>query len=667
MNDKKDIFENGTEADRLYGAAYREGEGHCAPTNPENRFDEAPASVKSLTPEVEATANLESASEMPSRAAPADNDTVEVFDHPVVDYINTLLPNGAPEGSRHKFALKIATDIIILCDGDIDKVRRVLLSLPWVQDVVKERGQDEIERILQTAQKRMQKREAENYNDPQPSKDMRNAIKLVTGRSYQQLAREARLTAEGRELAAAEYGLVEMLEHMGQDIKKMFKQYILIQLLCHRLPLQLFPAALFVGGAYAMTLCTRMWYRFWASPGKRCRMNCLLELLGRMGSGKQLLVDLYRLMMEPIKKSDAAQEKALNRWNMEREQKSGADKNKSPRPTGVYRCLPCASSAAAIREAEFNAKEVIDGEEWPLHVSIMDSELDNTLRQMKKGYMDIYTLWLKLFHNEPQGSFLKTSSSRVGEYDVHLNCMYSGTEYALNKQVNVENYPTGLPTRITPVPTGDTDFKMKEKYDYDEKDQKREAELREWSYKLNATKGEIPSKELSDALYDWTARRMADAKENGSHAEEDLLKRVGWVAMNFSLPFIVTRHWDKMVEEGGMYKCGPDFKIDRTDINLALLIANAQWAFTQHFFKAIAEQYYDNDAANKAANKQHQQKTLLAYRRLPEYFTSEDVMREYGYESVGSVCGRLKILVDDGMASKKIRTGEHKGKYHKLV
>ena len=88
---------------------------------------------------------------------------------------------------------------------------------------------------------------------------------------------------------------------------------------------------------------------------------------------------------------------------------------------------------------------------------------------------------------------------------------------------------------------------------------------------------------------------------------------------------------------------------------------------TQHFFKAIAEQYYDNDAANKAANKQHQQKTLLAYRRLPEYFTSEDVMREYGYESVGSVCGRLKILVDDGMASKKIRTGEHKGKYHKLV
>ena len=661
MNEEKDIFENATEAEIKFGESYRQGEGHCAPTNPENRFDEAPASVKFSTPVAEAPAAIGA-----PRAAPTDDDPIMVFDNPVVDYINEQLPKGAPEGSRHKFALKVASDVIILLDGNLDKVRRVLLSLNWVQDVVKERGQDEIERILQTAKKRMEKREAENYNDPQPSKDMRNAIKTVTGRSYQQLARTARLTAEGREQAAAEYGLVAMLEHMGRDIKKLFPQFELIKLLCHRVPLQLHPAALFVGGAYAMTLCTRMWYRFWPSPGKRCRMNCLLELIGRMGSGKQLLVDLYRIMMAPVKDSDKAQEEAINAWNLEHEQKSGSSKNKSPRPAGVYRCLPCASSAAAIREAEFNAKEVIDGEEWPLHISIMDSELDNTLRQMKKGYMDIYTLWLKLFHNEPQGSFLKTSSSRVGEYDVHLNCMYSGTEYALNKQVNVENYPTGLPTRITPVPTGDTDYKMKEKYDYDEKDVQREAELSEWSYRLNATKGEIPCKELSDALYDWTARRMADAKENDSHAEEDLLKRVGWVAMNFSLPFIVSRHWDKMIEEEGMYKCGPDFKIDRTDVKLALFIANAQWAFTQHFFKHIAEQHYDNAAAEQASNKHHQQRTLLAYRRLPNPFSSEDVKREYGYDSVGSVCSRLKHLCDDGLA-KKIRKGPDKGMYQKLL
>lgn len=347
MTEDQNIFEQGTEAEIKFGEMYRQGEGHCAPTNPENRFDEAPASVKSLTTDTEATVTG-----VPlTRAAPTDNGPVMLFEHDIRDYINAQLPNGAPEGSRHKFALKVASDIIIMLDGNLDKARRVMLSVTWVQNVVRERGHDEIERILQTAKKRMEKKEAENYNEPQPSKEMRDAIKTVTGRSYRQLSREARLTAEGRELAAAEYGLVGMLESMGRDIKKLFTQYVLIKLLCHRIPLQLYPAALFVGGAYAMTLCTRMWYRFWPSPGKRCRLNCLLELLGRMGSGKQLLIDLYRIMMAPVKDSDRAQEEAINAWNLEHEQKSGSSKNKLPRPTGIYRCLPCASSAAAIRES----------------------------------------------------------------------------------------------------------------------------------------------------------------------------------------------------------------------------------------------------------------------------------------------------------------------------
>ena len=157
MLEEKVFFTNGTEADRLYGAEYRQGEGHCNPTNPENRFDEAKPSVESLTPVV-SNQNAD-AKQLSAQLVQKDDKPVMAFDHPVVDYINQLLPNGAPEGSRHKFALKIASDIIILCDGDLDRARRVLLSLQWVQDVIKERGQDEIERILQTALKRMQKKE----------------------------------------------------------------------------------------------------------------------------------------------------------------------------------------------------------------------------------------------------------------------------------------------------------------------------------------------------------------------------------------------------------------------------------------------------------------------------------------------------------------------------
>ena len=664
MLEEKDIFDN--EFERQYGDSYRQGEGHCTPTHPENRFDEAPASVESSTPKTDEGASAEDAKALAQAVMPKDEAPVTAFGQPVVDYINEMLPKGAPEGSRHKFALKVASDVILLCDGNLDLVRRVLLSLPWVQDIVKERGMEEIERILQTAQKRMLKREAENYNEPQPSKEMRQAIKAVTGRSYSQLIREARLTAEGRELAAAEDDVMTMLENIGRDVEKLFPYFPVLQLLCHHLKRRHYIAALLVGAAFFMTLMTRCWYRSGMEPGRICRLNSILELIGRSGTGKHIAVDLYRLLMEPIKMSDKAQIDALNNFNAEREQNNGGAKNKSPRPKGIFRCMPSETSAAAIREAEYNAVEMIDGQEWPLHVSHFNSELQDMQRQMKRDYMNIEKLFYKGFHNEPDGSYLKTSSAPVGEYDVHFNAVYSGTQTALDKQTTTENFAGGLPFRLTAVPLGNSNFEMRERRQYTEEDAERDQKLRDWAYLLNDCKGEIPCEDIDIALSEWTTRRMQDAGEEQNFALEDLIKRPYWHGMNYSLPFIICRHWDQMVEDNGKYKCGPDFKTDKYDRQLALLIVNAQFAFQQHFFLGIGEKYYDDLQASEASNRHHQKKTMLAYRRLPEVFTSDDVKREYGYDSVGSVCSRLKILQDDGMA-QKIRSGEHKGKYRKLM
>ena len=88
---------------------------------------------------------------------------MNVFGYSVVDFVNSMLPEGAPEGSRHKFALKVATDAIILYDGDMERVRSLLLALPWVQEIISERGLSEIDSpsgIIATAKKRMEKREA---------------------------------------------------------------------------------------------------------------------------------------------------------------------------------------------------------------------------------------------------------------------------------------------------------------------------------------------------------------------------------------------------------------------------------------------------------------------------------------------------------------------------
>ena len=603
-----------------------------------------------------------------SVTTPAVNLDLTAFGYPITDFTNALLPNGAPVGSRHKSAIKLAYDLLVVCDGDAEKVQALLMQLQWVKDVVAERGQKEIDDIMESAQKLKHKRESENYYELQPSKEMRRAIEQVTGRKYLALVKEMQKQALGVMTDAEQQDTTAMLERIGQEIEKLFPRYPLIKLLCHRLERKYYVVALFVGGAFCMTLMTRCWYQSGMEPGRKCRLNSVLELIGRSGGGKHIAVRLYKLLMTPVRKSDEAQTAALNRWNEERDQKSGGEKNKTPRPKGIFRCMPSETSAAAIREAEFNAKETIDGDEWPLHVSHFNSELDDLIEQMKKGYMNIEKLFLKGFHNEPDGAYLKTSSSMIGEYDVHFNAVYSGTPDALRKQTTKENFVKGRLFRITAVPLANSDFKTRKRHKYDDKDRENEAALLEWAYKFDACKGEIPCDDIDLALCEWTERRMADAEENGRNlALEDMVKRPYWHGMNYSLPFIVSRHWDQMIEEGGRYKCPADFKTDKFDRQLAMLIVNAHYAFQQHFFLAIGEQYYDNQEQLQASGRTHQQKTWIGYRRLPNPFTSHDVDICFGYEGkTGSICSKLKRLVDDGLA-QKINKGEDKGKYRKLM
>ena len=636
------------------------------PTDSGHQFDSASAAAAEapvINPE---TAGAE-AKQLVKSVVSQDVADLTAYGYPIIDFTNALLPNGVPQGSRHKAAIKLAYDLLVICDGDAKKVMALLMQLPWVKDVVTERGQKEIDDIMEAAQKLKKKRECENYYELQPSREMRRAIESVAGRKYSALVKEVQRQMLGMGLSD-EDGITAMLERIGAEIEKLFPHYPLIRLLCHRLERKYYVVALFVGGAFGMTLMTRCWYQSGMEPGRKCRLNSVLELIGRSGGGKQIAVNLYKLMMTPVKQADAAQKEALNRWNEERDQKSGGEKNKTPRPKGIFRCMPSETSAAAIREAEFNAKEIIDGEEWPLHVSHFNSELDDLIEQMKKGYMNIEKLFLKGFHNEPDGAYLKTSSSMVGEYDVHFNAAYSGTADALAKQTTKANFVKGRLFRITAVPLADSDFKMRKRRKYDEEDRQRDEALLDWSYKLDSTKGEIPCDDIDLALCEWTERRMADAEENGrSKALEDMVKRPYWHGMNYSLPFIVSRHWDQMIEDGGRYKCPADFKTDRYDRQLALLIVNAHYAFQQHFFLAVGEQYYDNLDAERASNKQHQQKTLLAYRRLPNPCTPDDIDREYNYNGVkGSIYSRIKRLQDDGLL-QKIRSGADKGKYRKLA
>ena len=143
-----------------------------------------------------------------------------------------------------------------------------------------------------------------------------------------------------------------------------------------------------------------------------------------------------------------------------------------------------------------------------------------------------------------------------------------------------------------------------------------------------------------------------------------LLKRCAYHGLNFAVPFIVMRHWDKMHQEG-QYWCG-EFETDDVDWKLAELIVNIQYACQRHYFGAMAEAYFDNKLKDASVNVQRRQRTFEGFERLPEEFTVEDVVRCFNLGSAASARKKVTRLCRDHLIEKiSEEKGGQKALFHK--
>ena len=420
----------------------------------------------------------------------------------------------------------------------------------------------------------------------------------------------------------------QKLWEWGTQIEALSEDYPILKDICKGLKRNQYPAALFVGGGLLMTLMTRCTYRFYHRPEELRRLNNSTLIIGDPASGKSFATRLFKLLAAPIVAADKVGKDAINAYR-EQMRTKGANKEKPKKPKVVVRIHPARTSNAQFIQDMVNAKEEVDGEPMQLHMLTFDTELDNTLSLQKGGaYIDKQALQLKAFHNEEDGQAYSNVDSVFQEFYVIWNYIYTGTPIALKKMVNEQNFGSGLATRLTCIPLPATNFQMMSResaVDYDSDNR-----LKAWAEKLDRMKGELSVQKIVDELYGWTARRMADAEENESKADEMLLKRCAYHGLNFAAPFIVMRHWDQMHQEGN-YWCG-EFETDEVDWRLAELIVNIQYACQRHYFGAMAEAYFDNKLKDANVNLQRKQKTLEGFSRLPEVFTSEDVMRASSVE-----------------------------------
>ena len=443
------------------------------------------------------------------------------------------------------------------------------------------------------------------------------------------------------------------LWNWGEQIEALMPAFPLLSDICKGLKKNQYPAALFVAGGLMMTLMTRCTYRFYHRPEELRRLNNSTLIIGDPASGKSFATRLFKLLASPIVTADKIGKEAINAYR-EQMRTKGANKEKPKKPKVVVRIHPARTSNAQFIQDMVNSVENVDGEDMQLHMLTFDTELDNTVTVQKGGsWIDKQSLELKAFHNEEDGQAYSNNDSILQDFYVTWNFIYTGTPIALKKKVNEQNFGSGLATRLTCIPLPATNFEMMTREST--VDYTSDGRLKEWAEKLDRMKGLLSVDKIVAELYDWTSRRMEDAKENDSKADEMLLKRCAYHGLNFSAPFIVMRHWDKMHQEGD-YWCG-EFETDEVDWKLAELIVNIQYACQRHYFGALAEKYFDDKVRDISANNRRKSKTIESFNRLPEVFTAEDIMRCFGLEGESSARGRARTLLADHLAEK---TGEFK-------
>ena len=548
----------------------------------------------------------------------------------------------AADSNRHTESLKLATDLLLMLDGDKQAVQRIVEAQPWVKEIIDERDENVGQTVESAASCIAQKEK--KYASSLPSKAMLEAIQKATGKTYQEItkAQTAAVTLKDDDMA-------RWLWEWGAEIEALSEDYPLLRDICKGLKRNQYPAALFVGGGLLMTLMTRCTYRFYHRPEELRRLNNSTLIIGDPASGKSFATRLFKLLAAPIVAADKVGKDAINAYR-EQMRTKGANKEKPKKPKVIVRVHPARTSNAQFIQDMVNSVEEVDGQPMQLHMLTFDTELDNTVTVQKGGsWIDKQSMELKAFHNEEDGQAYSNNDSIMQDFIVTWNFIYTGTPIALKKKVNEQNFGSGLATRLTCIPLPATNFEMmarESQVDFDSDNR-----LKDWAEKLDRMKGELSVQKIVDELYDWTARRMADAAENDSKADEMLLKRCAYHGLNFAAPFIVMRHWDKMHQEGD-YWCG-EFETDATDWKLAELIVNIQYACQRHYFGAMAEAYFDNKLKDASVNIRRQQKTIEAFNRLPEEFTVEDAMRCFALNN--DTVARVKInrLVKDHLVEKK--------------
>ena len=505
---------------------------------------------------------------------------------------------GAPApGDRHRTMLQMALDLRYICDNRPEVVDRALRECGFVQDIIRERGEGEVTDVARSA--------CERKLYQQIPKRMQGVLESVGIHTSQP-------QAVGRPVAAVDIPYRQFAERLEPLLSAPYADAVKGVSAENRL------GAVFVAGAMYCTLLTRCWYEHY--NGAPQRLNPQVLIIGHPASGKSFAKDLDDQIMASMRASDQEVRLAETRYKQEQKKRGTSSKAQKQdalvEPEGMIRYLPTKTSNNIFFRRLKRAKELVNGQEMPLHLYMFDSELDSSISAQSGGaWIGKHDLELKAFHNELSGVDYANSDSINDILPVYWNSVTTGTTVSLHKKFTLRNINDGLCSRVAIFQMDRSNFQMVRKKLVD---WKANEALKQWGFKFEQLHGELPIGRLVDHVYDLCEQSAQEAEAAGDLVLDYLRKRAVFYATWFTIPRIVAREYDTFKKTGQL-------QVTDDDLLFSTLMYDSVIWFQDYFFGQMLQDSWDN-AEREYIPRRKNSKNADAYASLPDTFTTKDVM-----------------------------------------
>ena len=526
---------------------------------------------------------------------------------------------GAPAaGDRHRTMLQMALDLRYICDNQPDMVDRVLRLCGFVQDIIRERGDKEVSDIAHTACER------KLYKDiPKRMQGVLESVGIHGGNA----------PAAAKSVGAVEVPYEQFAERLEPLLCTPYAEA------CRGVSRANWLGAVFASGAMYCTLL----------------MNPQVLIIGHPASGKSFAKQLDDQIMCSMRAQDEEVRLAETRYKQEQKKRGTSSKAQKQdalvEPEGMIRYLPTKTSNNIFFRRLKRAKEMVNGEQLPLHLYMFDSELDSSISAQSGGaWIGKHDLELKAFHNELSGVDYANGDSINDILPVYWNSVTTGTNVSLHKKFTLRNINDGLCSRVAIFQMERANFKMVRRNVVDWKNNEA---LKQWGFKMEQLHGELPLQRLVDHVYDLCELSAQEAEAANDLVLDYLRKRAVFYATWFTVPRIVARQYDQFKKTGKL-------EVTDDDLKFSTLMYDAVIWFQDYFFGQMLQDSWDN-AEREYVPRRKNSKNADAYSSLPETFTTKDVQQELDLE-MEAASKQCQRWVTHGFVERV-----KKGKYKKII